>query len=443
MDENGKVRPNCANAANPYHVCGAYCLEKIADGKGYKEKDKKILDNRYGIKEVVRNKRTDDGGRSQPNCPKASNPYHECNDNCTQRSSKANIQGVRKESGSKFIDDSRSFDRKKKGSESQPKSPRALEITPALGAIYHGDPNSLESHLYREKLEAENAESFSSFEQHPEEICSQEQSFDKAQIQYSQPLPMSGKIMSPGDTATKFKGEKIQISSKVSSDASTEDGREDVTSSAFSFTGITQALEESDKEDNKSIISESCVSVGKYHVKESISSTLQSIFDKYGDIAANCQLESSSMRAYYLECLCAVVQELQSTPFNELTKSKVKEIFAVLKDVESANIDVSWLRALLNEISEAINLASQRQTFEAKKVKYESSLESVKNELESRMENLSQKEKEAADAREKVAEIKARLDDMEHECSQLDKTISSIASINEKFQGKSLVDELL
>ncbi|TYI49479.1 hypothetical protein E1A91_D12G037700v1 [Gossypium mustelinum] len=443
MDENGKVRPNCANAANPYHVCGAYCLEKIADGKGYKEKDKKILDNRYGIKEVVRNKRTDDGGRSQPNCPKASNPYHECNDNCTQRSSKANIQGVRKESGSKFIDDSRSFDRKKKGSESQPKSPRALEITPALGAIYHGDPNSLESHLYREKLEAENAESFSSFEQHPEEICSQEQSFDKAQIQYSQPLPMSGKIMSPGDTATKFKGEKIQISPKVSSDASTEDGREDVTSSAFSFTGITQALEESDKEDNKSIISESCVSVGKYHVKESISSTLQSIFDKYGDIAANCQLESSSMRAYYLECLCAVVQELQSTPFNELTKSKVKEIFAVLKDVESANIDVSWLRALLNEISEAINLASQRQTFEAKKVKYESSLESVKNELESRMENLSQKEKEAADAREKVAEIKARLDDMEHECSQLDKTISSIASINEKFQGKSLVDELL
>ncbi|MBA0591817.1 uncharacterized protein LOC105762939 isoform X2 [Gossypium raimondii] len=443
MDENGKVRPNCANAANPYHVCGAYCLEKIADGKGYKEKDKKILDNRYGIKEVVRNKRTDDGGRSQPNCPKASNPYHECNDNCTQRSSKANIQGVRKESGSKFIDDSRSFDRKKKGSESQPKSPRALEITPALGAIYHGDPNSLESHLYREKLEAENAESFSSFEQHPEEICSQEQSFDKAQIQYSQPLPMSGKIMSPGDTATKFKGEKIQISPKVSSDASTEDGREDVTSSAFSFTGITQALEESDKEDNKSIISESCVSVGKYRVKESISSTLQSIFDKYGDIAANCQLESSSMRAYYLECLCAVVQELQSTPFNELTKSKVKEIFAVLKDVESANIDVSWLRALLNEISEAINLASQRQTFEAKKVKYESSLESVKNELESRMENLSQKEKEAADAREKVAEIKARLDDMEHECSQLDKTISSIASINEKFQGKSLVDELL
>nr|KJB47624.1 hypothetical protein B456_008G036800 [Gossypium raimondii] len=397
-----------------------------------------LLDNHNGIKQSELRKKKGGEGRVHQNCRKASNPYHECDENCFNR-----ITEAKKESGSKFIDDSRSFDRKKKGSESQPKSPRALEITPALGAIYHGDPNSLESHLYREKLEAENAESFSSFEQHPEEICSQEQSFDKAQIQYSQPLPMSGKIMSPGDTATKFKGEKIQISPKVSSDASTEDGREDVTSSAFSFTGITQALEESDKEDNKSIISESCVSVGKYRVKESISSTLQSIFDKYGDIAANCQLESSSMRAYYLECLCAVVQELQSTPFNELTKSKVKEIFAVLKDVESANIDVSWLRALLNEISEAINLASQRQTFEAKKVKYESSLESVKNELESRMENLSQKEKEAADAREKVAEIKARLDDMEHECSQLDKTISSIASINEKFQGKSLVDELL
>ena len=45
MDENGRVHPECANAANPYHECGVYCLEKIAEGKGRKEKDKKNLGN--------------------------------------------------------------------------------------------------------------------------------------------------------------------------------------------------------------------------------------------------------------------------------------------------------------------------------------------------------------------------------------------------------------
>ncbi|XP_022748390.1 uncharacterized protein LOC111297998 [Durio zibethinus] len=390
MDENGRVHPDCVNAGNSFHECGVYCLEKIAEGKGRKEKDKKKF-------------------------------------------------------GSKILDVSRSFGRKKKGSESQSKSLRALENTPAIGAVYQGDPRSPRSHFSRKEMEAENGGSSASSEQHTEAIHSRDQSFDKPQIQYSQSLPMSGKITSPGDTPTKFEeAKKIQNSPRASSDANTEDGREDPISSNFSFLGIVQALEGSDDEDEvESVISDSCVSVGKHHVKASISSILQSIIDKYGDIAANCQLESASMRAYYLECLCAVVQELHSTSFKQLTKAKLKEMFAVLKDVESVHIDVSWLRTLLNEISEAIELVNQRQALEAKKTEYDRSIESVKKELESQIEDLAQKEKEAADAREQVAGTKARLDDIEHECSQLDKTISSIASIMEKFQGKSLADELL
>ncbi|XP_022725273.1 uncharacterized protein LOC111281826 isoform X2 [Durio zibethinus] len=535
MDESGRVHPDCANAANPYHECGVYCLEKIAEGKGRKEKDKKKIDNHYGIKEVVHTTRVDDGGRVQPNCPKASNPYHECNEfciqktsragevskkkddegrvhptcrkasnpyhvcdencfkrtteaiqgvkkesdirngikqgqlsrrkdertvyptcpkasntyhecdeNCFKRNTDANTPGVKKETGSKILDASRSFGKKKKGSESQPKSPRALEITPALGAVYPGNPKSPRSHFSRKNMAAENGESFSSSEQNSKEIYSRDQSLDKAQIQYSQPLPMSGKIMSTDDTPTKLKeAEKDQNSPKVCADANTEGGK-DVTSSNFSFSGIVRALEESDEEEEvESVISDSCVPVGKYHVKASISSILQSIFDKYGDIAANCQLESASMRAYYLECLCAVLQELHSTSFKQLTKAKVKEMFAVLKDVESAHIDVRWLRALLNEISEAIEFVSQRQTIEAKKAKYDLSLDSLRKELESQMEDLAQKEKVAADARKLVTETQARLDDIEHERSQLDKTISSIQSITERFQGKSVADELL
>ncbi|KAK2665603.1 hypothetical protein Ddye_004177 [Dipteronia dyeriana] len=98
------------------------------------------------------------------------------------------------------------------------------------------------------------------------------------------------------------------------------------------------------------------------------SSMLQSIFDEYGDIAANCRLESVSTRAYYLECLCSVVQELQSTSLMQMTKAKVKEMLAVLKDVETAQIDVDWLRDILSEVSEAIDVVTQHQTIEAAKV---------------------------------------------------------------------------
>ncbi|KAE8663525.1 Phospholipase-like protein family, putative isoform 2 [Hibiscus syriacus] len=371
MDGNGRVHPYCPNAANPYHECGVLCLEKIAEGKGTKAKEKKTL-------------------------------------------------------SSKFLDASRSFDRKNK-SESLPQN--------------HGYPRSLFS---SKKTEAENGESFSSSEQHSGEIYSQDQSFEKAPIQYSQPLQMSGKLMSPADAPAKFKQEeKVQDSPKMSSGAHTKDAREAL-SSAFSFLGIGQAQDDSDEEEEvESVISDSCVSVGKYHVKASMSTVLQSIFDKHGDIAANCHLESASMRAYYLECLCAVVQELHSTPFKQLTKAKLKEMFAVLKDVDSAGIVVSWLRALLNEISEAVELVSQRQTFEAKKAKHDQALESVRKELKLKTEDLAQKEKEAAFARERVAETKARLDEIERQCSELDKTISNIASIIDKFGGKSLADEFL
>ncbi|PPS01153.1 hypothetical protein GOBAR_AA19531 [Gossypium barbadense] len=324
MDGNGRVHPDCPNAANPYHECGGLCLEKIAEGKGPKAKETK------------------------------------------------------KSLSSKFLDASRSFGRKKKGSDSLLRSPKALETTPAIGAVYPGGPRSPRSHFSRKKMEAENGESYSSSEQHSGEIYSQDQSFEKAPIQYSQPLHMSGKITPPVDTPTKFtQTEKVKDSPKMSSDANMNDEKVNAISSAFSFL-IGQDHEESDDEaeEVESVISDSCVSVGKYHVKASISTILQSIFEKYGDIAANCQLESASMRAYYLECLCAVIQELHSIPFKQLTKAKIKEMFAVLKDVESAHIDVDWLRALLNEISEALELVNQRQTFEAKKTKYNQSLES-------------------------------------------------------------------
>lgn len=213
--------------------------------------------------------------------------------------------------------------------------------------------------------------------------------------------------------------------------------------SSFSLSGFEQTLVDSDEGEIESVNSEQCVPVGKYHVKSSFSSILTSIFEKYGDIAATCKLESVSMRSYYLECVCYVIQELQSTEFHQLTKSKVKELLAIFKDVESSEIDVTWLKSRLNEIAQAVELRSQHRAIEAAKTDCEQNLESIKKELDAQMADLALKEKELSDAKTKVAETEARLSELELKSSQLKEMISSIDSKVENFRCKPFSDDLL
>lgn len=148
------------------------------------------------------------------------------------------------------------------------------------------------------------------------------------------------------------------------------------------------------------------------------------------------------MRAYYLECLCAVVQELQATSFMQITKAKVKEMLAVVKDVESAQIDVDWLRNILNDISEAIELTARHETIERAKVTCDNLLVSTRKELESQMKDLALKEEEYEAAKAGVAETKTHLLELESESAELEKTIESTRSKVEKFKRKSLADYL-
>ena len=212
---------------------------------------------------------------------------------------------------------------------------------------------------------------------------------------------------------------------------------------SFSFSGITRSAEASDDDETQSVISDASVSVGKYRVKGRLSPILQSIFDKYGDIAASCHLESIAMRSYYLECVCFVVQELQITQVMNLTKSKTKEMLAILKDVESSGIDVAWLRRVLRENSETIELINQHQAMEEARANCDQDIESAKKKLESQMEALSLKEKEVDDAKKLIAETQAHLIELELKCLVLSETISSIKSNVETLNGKSLLDGVL
>lgn len=192
--------------------------------------------------------------------------------------------------------------------------------------------------------------------------------------------------------------------------------------SSFSFSGVVRS--ESEDEDARS---DSSVSVGKYRVKSRLSPILESILDRYGDIGGGCQLESVAMRSYYLECVCFVVQELQVTKVAHLTGPKLKEMQAILKDVESSGVDVAWLRRVLSDNADAVELVGRHRAAEE-------AFEKCAAEIEDTRASLGEKEKE-------VAEARARLRDLEKKSAAL---VEAVASIRAKVDGgKSLLDGLL
>ncbi|KAJ8767024.1 hypothetical protein K2173_012535 [Erythroxylum novogranatense] len=443
MAYNGRVHPGCVNSGNPYHECGVACLEKIAQGHGQKEKKKS--GNRHGMKGEL-SKKMDRGRKTDQSCPKASNPYHECNKYCSYNSAEAVLQGVEKKSGFQNLD---GFQRKKKLSESQQRTEQVVNSVLVVKSAYPNDTASPRSpYTIEKKIGLENNQSYSSSLHPLEESHFRNHSFDQGRVQPHEVVPPDGTKISFSWCAVtppikQDEDEEIYRSLKGSSSPVTKIEDKNASGPINESSGIFRASEGSNGGEIQFVISDSCVSVGKYHVRATVASILQLIFEKYGDIAANSRLESTSLHAYYLECVCFVVQKLQSTSFKKLTKSKIKEMLAVLKDVESAGIDISWLHSIFNQLTEAMELKNQHETTEAARHNCIQVIESTRQELESMMKDLAEKERAVADIKSRISEATAHLNELELESSQLNNTLQSIKSKIEKIRFKPLGDEPL
>ncbi|CAJ1977627.1 unnamed protein product [Sphenostylis stenocarpa] len=411
MAQNGRVIPNCVYAPNPYHECTEACLQRIKETKpGKSSKNKKSSDYRRSSTDGELGKKMNEEKRRPAGCPKVSNPYHVCDNNCHKR-----ISGV--DSGAMSLN----FDRKKKVG-SKPELPVLDSVPPSkIGAIYLSDASS----------------PLSNYSEHTKE-----------EPKSNELIPVSGEIHVLDVMATNNKVQSKQngdknASPKVVPITSVDDTggltKPDGGSMKFCFSGDN---EDSDGE-TESVVSEARVPVGKYHVKESFAPILRSIFEKYGDIGASCHLESVVMRSYYVECVCFVVQELQSTPIIQLTKSKIKELLAIIKDVESAQLRVAWLRSIVDEIAESIELIDEHHIAEMAKANSEREVETLNKELESNLQSLAQKEQEVTDIKTRIGEIRERLSELELRSSDLDKNILSLKSKVDNLGSKSLLDELV
>lgn len=199
---------------------------------------------------------------------------------------------------------------------------------------------------------------------------------------------------------------------------------------------------------NKSLVistsySSDVVSVGEYKVKASLFSTLQSIFDKYGDITSNSKLQSLSTRIYHLETLAEVVIELQSTPLRRLSEARASEILSIVKDIETAKIQVGWLWSILEEVLEATRYFNRRETVVMEKEACEHSLLLAKQEMEVSLKKLAEKEKEMKEFRERLMKTAGNLGSLEMKRTCLDKRFVFLRSKVEKFQGQSVFKDIL
>ncbi|XP_022928274.1 uncharacterized protein LOC111435153 isoform X1 [Cucurbita moschata] len=398
MAERRKVRPDCIYASNPFHECTEYCIKKTAESKAEKDKKSKGKGSWLDISKSFGRKKSRpkppnevDGGRYSSSVSTEARSLNSC---ITPKINVESRNGGHISPTKRFYSEDRSL-----SAEQAPRIPSYESL------IMHDYPEDAPKQRWIRMTNNRNGDEDEDGEH--EILCK--------------------KVLTPNGKNAK------EASQKPSSESS------------FSLSGFEQTLvdDSDDEEEIKSVNSEMCVPVGKYNVKASFSSILTSIFENYGDIATTCKLESVSMRSYYLQCVCYVIQELQSTEFHQLTKSKVKELLAIVKDVESSQINIGWLKSSLDEISQAVELRSQHRATEAAKADCEQNLESTKKELEFQMKDLALKEQEASDAKTKVAKTRARVTELELESSQLEELIASMNSKVQTLRSKSFADGLL
>ncbi|KAF8118343.1 hypothetical protein N665_0005s0109 [Sinapis alba] len=190
---------------------------------------------------------------------------------------------------------------------------------------------------------------------------------------------------------------------------------------------------------NDSIVSESIVPVRDYKVKASVSATLYQILDKHGDIASGSKLHSLATRSYYLEMLASVVYELQTTPLKHLKETRVVEMLAIVRDVESVKVKAGWLRPVLEEIAEAVKHYHQHKRRIMEKELWEGEVLLARQEMEKEAKELKEKEDKLKEWRERTTEMAGKLGNVDMRRMRLDKSLALLSSKVDKFQGRSVL----
>nr|GMC75031.1 phospholipase-like protein [Ipomoea batatas] len=83
-----------------------------------------------------------------------------------------------------------------------------------------------------------------------------------------------------------------------------------------------------------------------YQVKASVAPILEEIFEKHGDIAANCPYPSRGFRASVFEVICDVIRQLRTNDWGTIVSMVGQMRTEVSDTAATAHLEVSWLKHL-------------------------------------------------------------------------------------------------
>nr|GEW19269.1 phospholipase-like protein [Tanacetum cinerariifolium] len=93
----------------------------------------------------------------------------------------------------------------------------------------------------------------------------------------------------------------------------------------------------------------SIICVPGYKVMDVYAPILEAILKKHGDIAATCVFTGAAIRTSLLEGVCDIVRRIETNDVTNIISS-IDEIESQVYAAEAAKINVSWLRASLNDL---------------------------------------------------------------------------------------------
>lgn len=145
--------------------------------------------------------------------------------------------------------------------------------------------------------------------------------------------------------------------------------------------GLTEVVNmwDHDSGDDEVDSSAVLVSVGCYKVKKASAPMLRSIFEKHGDIAANCILTTAAGRSMFLQTVCDIMHKLLASKFVDVSESEIKDMLDVVKEMGTLDLQLGWLQKRLEEILDSIKLIKEYPNLkEAKTAKSKAKKESRK-----------------------------------------------------------------
>ncbi|KAK2990436.1 hypothetical protein RJ640_011184 [Escallonia rubra] len=214
--------------------------------------------------------------------------------------------------------------------------------------------------------------------------------------------------------------------------------------SSFNITEFAAMLgDDSDADEVASAADSALVTVNGYRVKIEMAPLLRSIFLKRGDIARASIFQSPTARSNALEMLCGIYQKLENAEFKYVTLVELESMLGVVQDLESARLEVWWLRERLDEVCKALRLFKGYPNLKVALASNCQDIERKKKELDIKGQAIERKKKELEVLEETFRISSKELTAMVAESEKMKETVSDTRTMIKRLYQGRLVDGLL